>query len=73
MSLQSESTGIKLKKIEPRVVPPFLLPAVSLMLPEDEAQFFDNSAFTALPVSLGDFSLSLASLSISSQAPPRVV
>ena len=73
MSLQSESPGIKLKKIDPRLVPPFLLPAVSLILPEDEARFFDNSAFTALPASLGDFSLSLASLSIASQAPPRVV
>ena len=39
----------------------------------DEAQFFDNSAWTALPASLGDFSLSLVSLSIASQAPPRVV
>ena len=59
MSLQSESTGIKLKKIDPRLVPPFLLPAVSLILPEDEARFFDNSAFTALPASLGDFSTRL--------------
>ena len=73
MSLQSESTGIKLKKIDARVVPPFLLPTVSLIIPEDEAQFFDNSAWTALRASLGDFSLSLASLSIASQAPPRVV
>ena len=73
MSLQSESTAIKFKKIDPRLVPPFLVPTVSLMIPEDEDQFFDNSAWTALPASLGDFSLSLVSLSIASQAPPRVV
>ncbi len=73
MSLQSELVGIKVKRVDHRLLSPLLLSLDSLLIPQSEANFFRPSARRAPPTSLCDTVLSLVSLSIASQAPPRVV